>query len=132
LVFIAVARALFAPGSPGAAAVVEGDRRSRGRGRCQQDSAGRLLTLIGFHDTALRILESPAVCIAAVNGTCAGAGLELSLLFDVRIYAYTATFVMPEFSTGLALDLTPPPRPHPIRIRPTVDHDPPTPSRIAT
>jgi enoyl-CoA hydratase len=60
-----------------------------------------MLTLIGFHDTALRILESPAVWIAAVNGACAGAGLELSLFFDLRIAADTATFAMPEFSIGL-------------------------------
>ncbi|OBH28998.1 hypothetical protein A5692_21845 [Mycobacterium sp. E342] len=60
-----------------------------------------MLTLIGFHQTALRIMESPAVWIAAVNGLCAGAGMELTTYFDLRFAAESASFVMPEFSIGL-------------------------------
>jgi enoyl-CoA hydratase len=60
-----------------------------------------MLTLIGFHQTALRILQSPAVWIAAVNGLCAGAGMELSAFFDLRFAAESSSFVMPEFSIGL-------------------------------
>lgn len=60
-----------------------------------------MLTLIGFHQTALRIMESPAVWIAAVNGLCAGAGMELTSYFDLRFAAESASFMMPEFSIGL-------------------------------
>jgi enoyl-CoA hydratase/carnithine racemase len=60
-----------------------------------------MLTLIGFHQTALRILESPAVWIAAINGLCAGAGMELTTFFDLRFAGESASFVMPEFSIGL-------------------------------
>lgn len=58
-------------------------------------------TLLGFHQTALTIQRSPAVWIAAVNGPCAGAGLELSLFFDIRLAATTASFAMPELSIAL-------------------------------
>lgn len=59
-------------------------------------------TLLGFHDAALGILRSPAVWIAAVNGACAGAGLELSVFFDLRIAAAgQASFSMPELSIAL-------------------------------
>jgi enoyl-CoA hydratase/carnithine racemase len=60
-----------------------------------------MLTLIGFHQTALRIMESPAVWIAAINGLCAGAGMELTTYFDLRFAAESASFVMPELSIGL-------------------------------
>lgn len=59
-------------------------------------------TLAGFHRTALGILRSPAVWIAAVNGPCAGAGLEVTVFFDLRVAARdTATFSMPELSIAL-------------------------------
>lgn len=59
-------------------------------------------TLLGFHDAALGILRSPAVWIAAVNGACAGAGLELSVFFDIRLAAKdSAAFSMPELSIAL-------------------------------
>jgi enoyl-CoA hydratase/carnithine racemase len=45
--------------------------------------AGVNNTLLGFHQAAQGILRSPAVWIGAVNGACAGAGLELSVFFGV-------------------------------------------------
>jgi enoyl-CoA hydratase/carnithine racemase len=59
-------------------------------------------TLVGFHETVLGILRSPAVWIAAVNGPCAGAGMEVTVFFDIRLAAQdSATFSMPELSIGL-------------------------------
>jgi enoyl-CoA hydratase len=59
-------------------------------------------TLLGFHETALGILRSPAVWIAAVNGPCAGAGMEVSVFFDIRLAARNAaSFSMPELSIAL-------------------------------
>ncbi|WP_067897498.1 enoyl-CoA hydratase/isomerase family protein [Nocardia vaccinii] len=88
-----------------ATAVVRGARALTGAGGSRLLAASSLAgvgTLLGFHRAALGILRSPAVWIAAVNGVCAGAGLELSVFFDLRIAAAEkASFSMPELSIAL-------------------------------
>lgn len=65
-----------------------------------------LFTMARFHDMALRLMRSPAVWIAAVNGPCGGGGLELAVFFDVRIAAdRDAGFALPELSLGLTTAL---------------------------
>lgn len=48
---------------------------------------------------AIRDLEKPV--IAAINGACLGAGLELAIGCDVILAADTATFGMPEIQIGI-------------------------------
>jgi enoyl-CoA hydratase/carnithine racemase len=48
---------------------------------------------------AIRALEKPV--IAAVNGVCAGAGLSLACVCDVRIAAESASFGQPEINLGI-------------------------------
>ncbi len=47
----------------------------------------------------LEYLEKPV--IAAINGACAGGGLELALSCDLRIAADTARFGLPEVNAGI-------------------------------
>ncbi|MFF5113713.1 enoyl-CoA hydratase/isomerase family protein [Streptosporangium sp. NPDC000509] len=65
-----------------------------------------LLAVTRFHDMALRLMHSPAVWIAAVNGPCGGGGLEMSVFFDMRVSAdRDAGFSLPELSLGLNTSL---------------------------
>jgi enoyl-CoA hydratase/carnithine racemase len=48
---------------------------------------------------SIRRLEKPVV--AAVNGACLGAGLELMVGCDIAVAAHTATFGMPEIALGI-------------------------------
>jgi enoyl-CoA hydratase/carnithine racemase len=56
-----------------------------------------------FNDVVLRIMRSPAVYIAAIGGPCGGAGLEMSVCFDVRLAAddEAVGFILPELLIGL-------------------------------
>jgi enoyl-CoA hydratase len=88
------ARALF--GTVRAAA------RLGARGLVARTPAAGLVTVLGFHETALKLLRSPAVWIGAVNGPTAGAGLELSLFFDIRIAGeQQARFSLTELTIAL-------------------------------
>lgn len=61
-----------------------------------------LLNVSRFNEVVLRIMRSPAVYIAAINGPCGGGGLEMSVCFDVRYVADDgAGFMLPELLIGL-------------------------------
>jgi enoyl-CoA hydratase/carnithine racemase len=63
---------------------------------------GGILKVTRFHDVVLRILRSPAVYIAAINGPCGGGGVETSVFFDVRLIADEgAGCLLPELLIGL-------------------------------
>jgi len=49
--------------------------------------------------------ELPVPVIAAINGYCMGAALELSLCCDIRIATENAIFALPEMSFGVIPDL---------------------------
>ena len=79
-----------ARGVPGAEAMLEAT------------PVGGVLNVTRFNEVVLRIMRSPAVYIAAVNGPCGGAGLEMSVCFDVRISADVGVgFILPELLIGL-------------------------------
>ncbi|MEU6131208.1 enoyl-CoA hydratase/isomerase family protein [Saccharopolyspora sp. NPDC047091] len=58
--------------------------------------------LVAFNLALERVLRSPAVWIAAVDGPCGGGGLEMSVFFDLRFCSESARFVLPELSIGLS------------------------------
>jgi enoyl-CoA hydratase len=60
-----------------------------------------LLNVTRFNEVVLRILRSPAVWIAAVDGPCGGGGLEMSVCFDVLLASDRAQFLLPELLIGL-------------------------------
>lgn len=47
------------------------------------------------------IMNSPKLFIAAINGYCLGAGLELALVCDIRIAQHKAKFGLPEINFGI-------------------------------
>jgi len=49
--------------------------------------------------------ELPVPVIAAINGYCMGAALELSLCCDIRLATETAVFALPELTFGVIPDL---------------------------
>jgi enoyl-CoA hydratase len=49
--------------------------------------------------------ELPVPVIAAINGYCMGAALELSLCCDIRIATENAVFALPEMNYGVIPDL---------------------------
>jgi enoyl-CoA hydratase len=53
------------------------------------------------HACCRAIRQTPAPVIAAVNGWCLGAGLEVAAACDMRIAADTAMFGMPEVRLGI-------------------------------
>ena len=53
------------------------------------------------HGCCQAIRDTPAPVIAAVNGWCLGAGLEVAAACDMRLAAETAMFGMPEVRLGL-------------------------------
>ncbi|MDT5138244.1 MAG: hypothetical protein QOD58_2506 [Mycobacterium sp.] len=61
------------------------------------------LSVTRFNDVVLRVMRSPAVYIAAIGGPCGGAGLEMSVCFDVRLAADddAVGFILPELLIGL-------------------------------
>lgn len=57
--------------------------------------------ILKVHDCCRAIRDLPAPVIAAVNGWCLGAGLEIAAACDLRLAADTAQFGMPEVKLGL-------------------------------
>jgi len=72
-----------------------------GRNAIERTPLRGLLNVTRFSDVVTRIMRSPAVYIAAVNGPCGGGGIEMSVCFDVRIASETAAFAIPELLIGL-------------------------------
>ncbi|THD63314.1 enoyl-CoA hydratase [Phenylobacterium sp.] len=57
--------------------------------------------ILKVHGCCRAIRDLPVPVIAAVNGWCLGAGLEIAAACDMRIAAETAVFGMPEVKLGL-------------------------------
>jgi enoyl-CoA hydratase/carnithine racemase len=55
----------------------------------------------GIGDTAAVIRSTPFPVIAAIEGACVGAGVEIALACDARIAAYDAFFELPATRLGL-------------------------------
>ena len=68
--------------------------------------AGSALATVGEHYNLIvtALTSAPKPVLAAVNGTCAGAGLSLALACDVRIGADTAKFATAFTGIGLSFD----------------------------
>ena len=60
-----------------------------------------ILNVSRFNEVVLRIMRSPAVWIAAINGPCGGGGIEMSVCFDVRLAADDVPIILPELLIGL-------------------------------
>lgn len=58
-----------------------------------------------WQDTFNKLEALPQVTIAAVNGVCLGAGLEMILACDFRICSSRATLALPEVKLGIIPDL---------------------------
>ena len=54
-----------------------------------------------LHDLFATIRACPTPVIAAVNGYCLGAGMELAAVCDIRLGADTAMYGMPEVKVGV-------------------------------
>ena len=61
--------------------------------------------LMGLKSVFTAYEELPIPVIAAINGYCLGAALELSLCCDIRICAEHAAFSLPEITFGVIPDL---------------------------
>lgn len=59
----------------------------------------------GWQDTFNKIEGLPQLTIAAINGACLGAGLELALVCDFRVSSSRATLGLPEVKLGIIPDL---------------------------
>jgi enoyl-CoA hydratase/carnithine racemase len=69
----------------------------------QRSPVTPFLSVTRFNEVVLRVMRSPAVYIAAIGGPCGGAGLEMSVCFDVRLAAddESVGFILPELLIGL-------------------------------
>ena len=57
--------------------------------------------ILKVHGCCRAVRDTPIPVIAAVNGWCLGAGLEIAAACDMRLAAETAVFGMPEVKLGL-------------------------------
>ena len=69
--------------------------------RAHRDRAAHGSSLLLGNDVCSRLAECPKPVIAAVNGPCLGAGLELALACHFRLCAEGARLGLPELSRGL-------------------------------
>jgi enoyl-CoA hydratase/carnithine racemase len=69
----------------------------------ERSPVSQFLSVTRFNEVVLRVMRSPAVYIAAIGGPCGGAGLEMSVCFDVRLAAddESVGFILPELLIGL-------------------------------
>jgi 2-(1,2-epoxy-1,2-dihydrophenyl)acetyl-CoA isomerase len=71
--------------------------------RADPDGAFAILEEL-YNPIVTAIVEAPKPVIAAINGTCAGAGIALALACDVRVAVSTAKFVPAFTAVGLSFD----------------------------
>jgi 2-(1,2-epoxy-1,2-dihydrophenyl)acetyl-CoA isomerase len=71
-----------------------------------EDAAGFARILDGQLAVTRALTSLPQIAIAAVNGPCAGAGLDIALACDVRVASETATFGAPFLGLGILPDVT--------------------------
>jgi enoyl-CoA hydratase/carnithine racemase len=72
-----------------------------GGGAIEASPVSGILNVSRFNAVVLRIMRSPAVWIAAINGPCGGGGIEMSVCFDVRMAADDVSIILPELLIGL-------------------------------
>ncbi len=65
------------------------------------DEQGAVAFITGLHQALEALRSLSQVTIAAVNGHCIGAGLELAAACDFRVASTTARFSMPEVLVGI-------------------------------
>jgi 2-(1,2-epoxy-1,2-dihydrophenyl)acetyl-CoA isomerase len=69
------------------------------------DPASAFGTLaLHYHPIVLALTGMPKPVVAAINGTCAGAGISLALACDIRVCAETAKFATAFTGIGLTFD----------------------------
>ncbi len=83
----------FCPGAD-----LDGSRRS-------DDSPAAQMPDLRYMQTAVVLHEMPAVTIAAINGSCAGAGLGWAAGCDLRVASSTAMFATAFLDIGVAGDM---------------------------
>src|SRR5258708_10470756 len=64
----------------------------------ERSPVSQFLSVTRFNEVVLRVMRSPAVYIAAIGGPCGGAGLEMSVCFDVPLSpdADAVGFLLPQ------------------------------------
>ncbi len=65
------------------------------------DVPGARQLITGLHEAIEAVHHAPIPVVAAVNGPCLGAGLELALACDFRLASPDATFGLPEVRVGV-------------------------------
>jgi len=91
----------LAPSKPAAGS---GSKKGPRRSAAQKNrQTAQLIQRTSSHFTAFENLRIPT--IAAINGHCLGAGLELALCCDIRLAVRGATLGLPEVELGAGVDM---------------------------